>query len=80
MISGSDARICLNAVHNNPYRATKAEDAIKGKAINEENAEAAGEAAVSDSMSFPENDSNPGNKYKIQIAKTLVKRAILACK
>jgi xanthine dehydrogenase YagS FAD-binding subunit len=80
MISGSDARICLNAVHNNPYRATKAEDAIKGKTINEENAEAAGEAAVSGSMSFPENGSNPGNKYKIQIAKTLVKRAILACK
>jgi len=79
MISGSDARICLNAVYNNPYRATKAEDAIKGKAINEENAEAAGEAAVSGAMGLPGNGSNPGNKYKIQIAKTLVKRAILAC-
>jgi xanthine dehydrogenase YagS FAD-binding subunit len=78
MISGSDARICLNAVYNNPYRATKAEDAIKGKAINEENAEAAGEAAVSGAMGLPGNGSNPGNKYKIQIAKTLVKRAILA--
>ena len=80
MISGSDARICLNAVHNNPYRATKAEDAIKGKTINEENAQAAGEAAVSGAAGFAESGSNPGNKYKIQIAKTLVKRAILACK
>jgi xanthine dehydrogenase YagS FAD-binding subunit len=80
MISGSDARICLNAVHNNPYRATKAEDAIKGKPIDEANAEAAGAAAVTGAMAMPANGSNPGNKYKIQIANTLVKRTILACK
>ncbi|MDD4635801.1 MAG: FAD binding domain-containing protein, partial [Dehalococcoidales bacterium] len=80
LISREDARICLNAVHNNPYRATKAEDAIKGKAIDEANAEAAGAAAVSGAIGMPGNGSNPGNKYKIQIAKTLVKRAILACK
>ena len=36
------ARICLNAVYSNPYRATKAEEAIKGKAIDEATAEAAG--------------------------------------
>jgi xanthine dehydrogenase YagS FAD-binding subunit len=68
------ARICLNAVYSNPYRVTKAEDAIKGKPIDEANAEAAGAAAVSDAIALPY------NKYKIQIAKTLVKRAILACK
>ena len=68
------ARICLNAVYSNPYRATKAEDAIKGKKINEASAEAAGVAAVSDAVALPY------NKFKIQIAKTLVKRAILACK
>jgi NADPH-dependent glutamate synthase beta subunit-like oxidoreductase/CO/xanthine dehydrogenase FAD-binding subunit len=67
------ARICLNAVYSNPYRATKAEDAIKGKPINEVNAEEAGAAAVSDAVPLPY------NKFKIQIAKTLVKRAILAC-
>ncbi len=80
MISGTDARICLNAVYNTPKRVTAAEDAIKGKAIDETNAEAAGEAAVTGAMGMPENGSNPGNKYKIQIAKTLVKRTILACK
>ena len=73
-ISSSDARICLNAVYNLPYRATKAEDAIKGKAIDETSAEAAGTAAVSGAVALPY------NKWKIQIAKTLVKRTILACK
>ena len=31
MIGNGDARICLNAVYNKPYRALKAEEAIKGK-------------------------------------------------
>jgi CO/xanthine dehydrogenase FAD-binding subunit len=61
-------------VYNKPYRATKAEAAIKDKKINEANAEAAGAAAVSDAIALPY------NKYKIQIAKALVKKAILACK
>jgi len=73
-ISGESARICLNAVFNKPYRATAAEAAIAGKTIDEANAEAAGTAAVSGNMPLGE------NKFKVQIAKTLVKRAILACK
>jgi xanthine dehydrogenase YagS FAD-binding subunit len=72
-IGGSDARICLNAVYNKPYRATAAEDAIKGQTINEETAEAAGTAAVSGAVALSK------NKWKIQVAKTMVKRAILAC-
>ncbi len=80
MISGSDARICLNAVYNIPKRVTAAEDIIKGKPIDEPTAEAAGEAAVKGAVGMPANGSNPGNKYKIQIATALVKRAILACK
>jgi CO/xanthine dehydrogenase FAD-binding subunit len=72
-ISSKDARICLNAVFNKPYRATKAEEAIKGKTIGEDSAEAAGTAAVSDAVALK------SNKYKIQIAKIMVKRAILAC-
>jgi xanthine dehydrogenase YagS FAD-binding subunit len=60
-------------VYSNPYRATKAEEAIKGKPIDEANAEAAGTAAVSDAVPLPY------NRFKIQIAKTLVKRTILAC-
>jgi NADPH-dependent glutamate synthase beta subunit-like oxidoreductase/CO/xanthine dehydrogenase FAD-binding subunit len=67
------ARICLNAVYSNPYRTTQAEEIIKGKSIDETNAEAAGAAAVSNAVPLPY------NKFKIQIAKTLVKRAILAC-
>jgi CO/xanthine dehydrogenase FAD-binding subunit len=73
-IGGKTARICLNAVYNRPYRALKAEAAIKGKAINEANAEAAGAAAVADAIGLNY------NKYKIQIAKTLIKRTILGCK
>jgi xanthine dehydrogenase YagS FAD-binding subunit len=69
------ARICLNAVYNKPYRATAAEEYIQGKKINEESAEAAGAAAVQSARALP----GDRNKWKIQIAKTMVKRALLAC-
>lgn len=72
MVGGGAPRIALNAVAPKPYRAVKAEAAIAGKAINEETAAAAGEAAVADAK--PLN----ATKYKVQIAKTLVKRALLA--
>jgi len=72
MAGGGTARICLNAVAPKPYRATKAEAAIAGKPINEANAEAAGAAAVADATPLT------ATKYKVQIAKTLVKRALLA--
>jgi len=75
MIGGGDARICMNAVYNKPYRATPAEEAIKGKSINEANADAAGAAAVAAAKVLP----GDRNKWKIPIAKTMVKRAILAC-
>ena len=73
MVGGLSPRICLNAVAPKPYRATKAEAAIAGKTINEANAEAAGAAAVADASSFPEKA-----QFKKQIAKTLVKRALLS--
>ena len=72
MVGGGAPRICLNAVAPKPYRATKAEAAIAGKPINEANAEAAGVAAVEDAKPLG------ATKYKVQIAKTLVKRALLA--
>ena len=75
MIGGKDARICLNAVHNRPYRAVQAEEAIKGKTIDEANADAAGAAAVASAKAL----SGDRNKWKIPIAKAMVKRAILAC-
>jgi xanthine dehydrogenase YagS FAD-binding subunit len=68
------ARICLNAVYVKPYRAIKAEEAIVGKGLNEANAEAAGEAAVA--VATPRAD----NAYMVQVAKVMVKRALLACK
>ena len=74
-IGPDGARICLNAVYNIPRRATEAEGAIKGRAITEESAEAAGAAAVEAARALP----GDRNKWKIQIAKTMVKRAILAC-
>ena len=75
MIGGGDARICLNAVYNKPYRTLKAEEVIKGKAINEAIADSAGAAAVESAKVLP----GDRNKWKIQIARTMVKRAILAC-
>ena len=74
-ISRGEARICLNAVYNTPRRATNAEESIRGKAITEDSAEAAGAAAVEVATPLP----GDRNKWKIQIAKTMVKRAILAC-
>jgi len=68
------ARVCLNAVWVKPYRARKAEEAMAGKAITEETADAAGAAAVADARPLSDNG------YMVQIAKTMVKRAILACK
>jgi xanthine dehydrogenase YagS FAD-binding subunit len=67
------ARICLNAVHVIPRRVLKAEEAITGKTITAENAEEAAKAAVSDARPLEH------NAYMVQIAKTLVKRTILAC-
>jgi len=68
------ARICLNAVYVTPYRAFKAEEAMIGKALNEANAEAAGNAAIEGARPLKDNG------YMVQIAKVLVKRAILSCK
>jgi xanthine dehydrogenase YagS FAD-binding subunit len=72
-IGGGTARICLNAVYNRPYRATKAEESIAGKAIDVASAHAAGTAAVTGARALTM------NKWKIQVASGIVKKAILAC-
>ena len=79
-IGGSDARICLNAVYPIPYRVTKAEDAIRGKTIDVANAEAAATAGVTGAMALPAVGINPGNRWKISVAKGVIKQTILACK
>jgi NADPH-dependent glutamate synthase beta subunit-like oxidoreductase len=67
-----DARIVLGAVAPRPMRAMLAEQTIKGKTINAATAEAASEAAVLGTI--PLNM----NAYKVEITKTLVKRALLS--
>ena len=66
-----DARIVLGAVAPTPLRAERAEEAIKGKVIDASTAEDAARAAVSGARPLSR------NAYKIEIAKVLVKRAIL---
>jgi CO/xanthine dehydrogenase FAD-binding subunit len=74
VISGGRVSICLNAVSGKPRKATGAEIAVVGKEINDTNATAAATAALQGSMALSK------NSYIIQIAKTMVKRAILACR
>ena len=71
MVGGGAARIALNAVAPKPYRAVKAEAVVAGKKIDEALAAAAGEAAVADARPLA------ATRWKVQIAKTLVKRALL---
>ena len=65
------ARVVLGAVAPVPWRSKPAEEALTGKPLNETTAAAAGEAAVSEATPMS------GNAYKVQIAKTAVKRAVM---
>jgi xanthine dehydrogenase YagS FAD-binding subunit len=67
----ASARVVLGAVAPVPWRSRPAEEALAGKPLNEQTAVLAGEAAVSDAKPMS------GNAYKVQIAKTAVKRAIM---
>jgi len=67
----TDARIALGAVAPGPVRAKKAEEILVGRPIDEKAAADATEAALAGAKPLSM------NAYKIVIAKTLVKRAIL---
>jgi xanthine dehydrogenase YagS FAD-binding subunit len=67
----SSARVVLGAVAPIPWRSKSAEAFLAGKPLNEATAAAAGDAAVSEAKPMS------GNAYKVQIAKTAVKRAIM---
>lgn len=67
-----DARIVLGAVGPAPIRARAAEDFIKGQILDKETAIEAANLALAGSKPLS------GNAYKVEIAKTLVKRAILS--
>jgi xanthine dehydrogenase YagS FAD-binding subunit len=68
----SDARVVLGAVAPIPWRVPAAEEALKGQTIDELVAARAAEAALERAQPMSQ------NAYKIQVAKTAVKRAILA--
>ncbi len=68
----TEARIVLGAVAPRPLRAMQAEQTIKGKTIDAATAEAASEAAVTGVIPLTM------NAYKVEITKTLVKRAVLS--
>jgi xanthine dehydrogenase YagS FAD-binding subunit len=67
----TDARIALGAVAAGPVRATKAEKILVGRPVDEKAAADAAEEALTGAKPLSM------NAYKIEIAKTLVKRAIL---
>ncbi len=66
-----DARIVLGHVAPTPWVSLDAAAALVGKVADERTAQAAGDAAVLRATPLSEND------YKVQIARTAVKRAIL---
>jgi xanthine dehydrogenase YagS FAD-binding subunit len=65
------ARVVMGAVAPIPWRSQAAEQALAGKTITEETAAAAADAALRAAKPMSQ------NAYKIQVAKTAVKRAIL---
>jgi xanthine dehydrogenase YagS FAD-binding subunit len=65
------ARVVMGAVAPIPWRSREAEQALAGKTITEETAAAAAEAALKDARPLSQ------NAYKVDVAKTAVKRAIL---
>ena len=65
------ARVVMGHVAPVPWRSNEAEAALVGKAVTEETAKAAGDAAVAGAKSLGRNG------YKIQLARVAVKRAIL---
>jgi xanthine dehydrogenase YagS FAD-binding subunit len=65
------ARVVMGAVAPVPWRSTAAEAALAGKPVSDQTAIAAADAAVADARPMT------NNAYKIQIARTAVKRAIL---
>ena len=66
-----DARITLGAVAPGPIRAKAAEEVIIGRPIDDHLAAEAAEQAIAGAQPLSM------NAYKVEIAKTLLKRAIL---
>jgi xanthine dehydrogenase YagS FAD-binding subunit len=67
----SAARVVLGYVAPVPWISPEAEQALVGKALNEETAKSAAEAALKNATPLSH------NRYKVQLAKVALKRAIL---
>jgi xanthine dehydrogenase YagS FAD-binding subunit len=65
------SRVVMGAVAPIPWRSAAAEAALAGKPLSEETAMAAADAAIADAKPMS------GNAYKVRIARTAVKRAIM---
>jgi xanthine dehydrogenase YagS FAD-binding subunit len=68
----SVARIFLGSVAPTPWHAKAAEDVLVGKPFSPELAAKAGEAAANGATPLP------GNRYKVDLVKVVVRRALLA--
>jgi xanthine dehydrogenase YagS FAD-binding subunit len=67
----AEARIVLSGVAPTPFRATAAEEAIKGQIVDAKLAADAANRALTDARPMT------NNAYKVGLAKTLVTRSIL---
>jgi xanthine dehydrogenase YagS FAD-binding subunit len=67
-----DARVVLGGVAPTPWRAPKAEEFLRGKKIDDETAQKAGDIALEGAKPLKD------NVYKVGMAKSLVQRALLA--
>lgn len=67
-----DARVVLGSVAPIPWRAAKAEAFLRGKKLDDATAQKAGEIALEGATPMT------GNAYKIDLAKSLIQRALLA--
>lgn len=68
----SSARVVLGHVAPTPWAATQADQALAGKSLSPEVAEEAAKAALEGATPLSQ------NKYKVQLARVAVKRALLA--
>ena len=66
-----DVRIALGGVAHKPWRARKAEDALRGRPAAEESFRAAAEAELADAMPLRE------NSYKVPLAANVITRTLL---
>jgi aerobic carbon-monoxide dehydrogenase medium subunit len=71
-----ELRIGLGGVAPVPFRATKAESAVKGQVLNDEAIRAAAEIAASEAE--PMSDPHASADYRRKMVKVLVRRAVVA--